>query len=260
VSAVKLGLCSSRPDGLLSWPAQSSLENAVQFFQVSETGSVEGGMAAGECLSLARFDASAADLEQSLREAADNDVTHILFLSPRTLLPFYSLQRLIDMDVSAVTGVSWTWMPGGEGPDIFPRIGFFDPEGRPYPYFGWTAPGLFEVDWCGLDCLLLSRGALEEIAGPVEWVRGKEPALRISQCLRMLGIPILVDASVQCPRVVSPPLAPCERSRHRLVPSPRTWREFSRDCPARSVPRGHVFDPAYRGRSWYRDWTAAITA
>jgi hypothetical protein len=286
VSGVKLGLCCSRPEGFFRGPAQSSLASAVQFFQVSqadwldEDELVEGDLLSlEEILILEELEASAADLEQSLEEALENDVTHVLFLSPRTLLPFYSIQALLAMGVDAVSGVSWTWLvgPPGEEPHVFPRIGYYDPEGRPYPYFGWSAPDLFEVDWCGLDCLLLSRRALEEIALPLERIRTREPALRISQCLRSAGVPILIDSSVQCPRVVASPPAAVRRPillsapaaladpeltrprpRLRLVPSPRAWREFSRDNRERRMPSGPLHDPAYRGRDWYRQWVAGL--
>lgn len=255
MSGVKLGLCCNRPDGLLLGPAQSSLDNAVHFFHVAEA---DSPLIRPAHLTLAQLDASAADLERSLEEAVRNDVTHVLFLSSRTLLPFYSIQRLISAGVPAVTGVSWTWMVGlpGEVPEIFPRLGYFDPEGRPYPYFGWSAPSIFEVDWCGLDCLLLSREALEEIAEPLRLIQGKEPALRVSHCLRSGGVPIIVDTMVQCPRLVAPWDGPFER--RRLVPAPRTWRQFSRDCAERNVPRGRVHDPSYRGRAWYRQWVSEL--
>lgn len=252
MSGLKLGLCCSRPECFAESPAQSSLTNAVQFFQVSEADSFLGGRR----LTLAQFDASATDLELGLREAAENDVTHVLFLSPRTLLPVYAIQSLLAMGVSAVSGISWTWMPGqaGDSPEIFPRLGYFDPEGRPFPYFGWCAPNLFEVDWCGLDCLLLSREALEEIAEPLSRVQGREPALRISQCLRSRGIRILIDSSIQCPRAVGMEAPP----KRKLIPSEYTWREFSKDFPDRRLPRGAHYDPAYRGRAWYREWLASV--
>jgi hypothetical protein len=283
VSGVKLGLCCSRPEGFVKGPARSSLENAVQFFQIVHADSLgEGDLADAEALSLGQLDSSAANLEWSLMEALENEVTHVLFLSSRTVFPFYSIQRMVAMEADAVSGISWTWLPGqgGDRPEVFPRLGYFDPEGRPYPYFGWSAPALFEVDWCGLDCLLLSRAALEEIAHPLERIGGREPALRISHCLRSRGVPILVDSSVQCPRMVSIPPGPresgavksCLFPRYlpspaaraegcpevRLVPSPATWREFQRDNLDRQVPLGRAYDPAYRGRSWYRQWVAAV--
>jgi hypothetical protein len=249
VSGVKLGLCCSRPEAFHQGLPQSSLENALEFSHFSRS----NPFLPAEPLSLARLDAGAADLEQSIHEAVENEVTHILFLSYRALLPFYSIEKLLSLPVSAASGISWTWMPGqaGETPEVFPRVGYFDPEGRPYPYFGWSAPGLFEVEWCGLDCLLLSREALEGVAAVMDRVRGREPALRISQCLRSCGIPILVDSSVQCPRVVSP-WGP------QIVPSEDTWREFSSDGAGRRVPLGRHYDPSYRGRAWYREWVSTV--
>ena len=44
----------------------------------------------------------------------------------------------------------------------------------------------------------------------------------------------------------------------RRFPSPDAWREFSRDNDARRIPCGRVYDPAYRGRAWYRSWAAAV--
>lgn len=247
MSLVRLGLCCSRAEGF-RWDAQSSLRNAVQFLQISQDDEEEGD---GGLLSLSPLDGSAEDLEESLLEATDQGLTHLFFLSPGALLPFYSLQRLIDLRVPAVGGISWTWRPGasGEDPEIFPRIGYFDGEGRPYPYFGWSAPDIFEVDWCGLDCLLLERDAIERIIEPLRILRGRDPALRISLALRSLGIPIRVDSFVQCPQVITLP-----SGARKLIPSPGAWLEFSRDCSARRLPRGSVFDPSYRGRVWYRDW------
>jgi hypothetical protein len=223
----------------------------VQFFRISQDTSGEGG---DGLLSLSPLDGSAEDLEPSLQEAIREDVTHVLFLSPGALLPFYSLQRLVDLRLSAVSGISWTWRPGGAGneAEISPRIGFFDPEGNAYPYFGWHAPDIFEVDWCGLDCLLLSRDALEKIVDPLAALAGTEPALRISMALRSRKIPIVVDSFVQCPQVITLPMN--GGTARKLVPSPRTWLEFSRDFSRRKLPRGPAHDPSYRGRPWYREF------
>jgi hypothetical protein len=256
VSTVRLGLCCTRSGGFRPGPARSSLRNAVRFFRISQEGTRND-----EGLTLALLDAGAEALERSLREAVENDVTHVLFLSPGAILPFYSLQSLLELPVAAVSGISWTWRAGADGglplragadgglPDISPRIGFYDPEGRPFPYFGWSAPDIFEVDWCGLDCLLVEREAIEEIAEPLARLRHVEPGMRISQALRSRGIPILVDSFIQCPQVVRD----ADGSR-RLIPSPRVWLEFSRDFPERRLPAGSVYDPAYRGRRWYREW------
>jgi hypothetical protein len=251
VSVVRLGLCCSRPESLRKGPAGSSLENAVRFFRISQ-----GDEAGGDLLSLSRLETCASScgrngLDRNLREAVENEVTHVLFLSPGAVLPFYSLQSLLDMRARAVSGISWTWkvgLPGGA--ECHPRIGYFDPEGRAYPYFGWSAPDIFEVDWCGLDCLLLDRGALEEILEPLTRLRGLPPHLRVSLALRWKKIPILVDSFIQCPRV-----AKGSEGKRKLVPSPLAWMEFSRDFPARRIPIGAVYDPAYRGRAWYREWT-----
>ncbi len=248
---VRLGLFCGRRDEFGVGPARSALENAVEFFEVSQSPRA-GGRGA---LALARLDASATDIEASLREAVMNDVTHVLFLSPNTILPFYSLQSLLDMRARAVTGISWTYRAARAGaePVLFPRIGYFDPEGRPFPYFGWSAPDVFEVDWCGIDCLLVERDAIEEIIPPLRGLREFPQHLRISLALRSSGIPIVVDSFIQCPNVMRG-LTPAGRATRKLVPGPRAWLEFSRDYADRRVPIGPVYDPAYRGRQWYREW------
>ncbi len=246
MSPVRLGLCCARPEGLRPGAARTSLENALRFFQDDRS---------DESVGLARLDATPADLEGTIGEAVDQNVTHLLFLSPGVLLPFYFLQSLLGMRQKAVSGISWTWRIGhrGQSPEVFPRIGYFDPEGRAFPYFGWSAPDIFEVDWCGLDCLLLARGALEEIAAPLASLRHSPPALRISQALRSRGIRIIIDSFIQCPKVVMAP-SPSGEVARGLVPGPKVWREFSRNHPHRRIPRGPVLDPAYRGRPWYREW------
>jgi hypothetical protein len=249
VSTVRLGLCCSRPADLRPGPARSSLKNAIQFFRVSQDEDP------GEVVAMAQLDSSPADLEGGIRQAVERDVTHMLFLSPGAILPFYSLEVLLGMRERAVSGVSFSIQAGtaGEAPEIFPRLGFFDPEGRAYPYFGWSAPNIFQVDWCGLDCLLLARDALEEIAGPLARLRSLPPALRISQALRTRGIPILIDSCIECPQLTLIP-GPEGGVTGTMLPGPAAWREFSRDCPDRRIPRGPLFDPAYRGRAWYREW------
>lgn len=250
MSLVRLGLYCTRPERFGSGPALSSLRNAVRFFQVIRSERPDGGKA----LNIAILESGASDLERSLREALEQEITHVLFLSPEVLLPFYSLQTLIAMGVNAVSGISWTWKPEGEIPEIFPKIGFFDPEGRPYPYFGWRAPDIFEVDWCGLDCLLLQREAVERISGILRKLCPHPPALRISLGLRSRGIPILVDSFIQCPKVVMRMGSRKEELERSLIPSPSTWLEFSKDFLDRKIPHGPLHDPAYRGRPWYREW------
>lgn len=251
MSLVRLGLCCSRPESLREGPARSSLENAVRFFRVSQ-----GDESGGRLLSLARLETGAHSLERNLREAVENEVTHVLFLSPGAILPFYSLQSLLDMRARAVSGISWTWKVGRpDEAECHPRIGYFDPEGRAYPYFGWSAPDIFEVDWCGLDCLLLDRMAIEEILEPLTRLRGLPPHLRVSLALRWMKVPILVDSFIQCPRV-----AGGFDGARKLVPSPLAWMEFSRDFPDRRIPIGAVYDPAYRGRAWYGEWTLRCLA
>jgi hypothetical protein len=248
VSLVRLGLCCSRPESLRKGPARSSLENAVRFFRVSQ-----GDASGGRLLSLARLETGARSLERNIREALENQVTHVLFLSPGAVLPFYSLQSLLDMRARAVSGISWTWKVGrpGKEPRCHPRIGYFGPEGRAYPYFGWSAPDIFEVEWCGLDCLLLDRTAIEEIVEPLTRLRGIPPHLRVSLALRWRKVPILVDSFIQCPRV-----AKGSGGTRKLVPNPLAWIEFSREFTDPRIPLGAVYDPAYRGRAWYREWTA----
>lgn len=244
MSTVRLGLCFSHVGGLRQESARDSLRNALRFFRISRR---DGPLEEGR-LSLAPLDAGAADLDRSLEESLAEDVTHVLFLSPGVLLPFYAIQSLLELRLGAVSGISWSWRPGPV-PDIFPRIGYFDPEGRPYPWFSWSAPDLFEVGWCGLDCLLLERRVLKEIADPLRRLDHLAPSLRISLALRARRIPILVDSFIQCPILVS--AGALER---RIMPSPQAWLEFSRDFADRKIPRERNFDPAYRGRSWYRDW------
>jgi hypothetical protein len=249
VSDVRLGLCCSRLASLRPGPAQSSLKNALQFFQVSRDGISE------EVVAASQLDFTPADLEGGIHQAVKRDVTHMLFLSPGAILPFYSLEVLLGMRQRAASGVSFSFHPGSaaEPPEIFPRLGFFDPEGRAYPYFGWSAPDIFQVDWCGLDCLLLARSALEEIAAPLAGMPHPSPALRISQALRSRGIPILIDSSVECPQLLQAG-HPGDGASGKMLPGPGAWREFSRDFPDRRIPRGPIFDPAYRGRRWYREW------
>ncbi len=249
MTLVRLGLCCSHPEGFLNGPVRRSLENAVEFFQVARSPAGDG-----RPLTLARLDSRSAQVESSLEEAFEYGITHVLFLSPSVILPFYSLQSLIDMRAPAVSGISWSWRPGADGelPDIFPRIGFYDAEGRPYPFFGWCAPDVFAVDWCGLDCLLIRRDALEEIGDPLRLLRGQPPEVRVSTALRSRGIPILIDSSIQCPKVLLNRPA-SGRPEREMVPGPRAWLEFSRDFRNRKIPTG-LYDPAYRGRSWYREW------
>ncbi len=250
MSLVKLGLCSSRRGGFRQGPAQSSLQNAVEFYC---TGPVLASP--GRKLTLAKLDSTAEDLELSIQEALKEQVTHVFFLSPRVLLPFYALERLFQLRVKAVSGISWTWREGqaGEGQEIYPRIGYFDSEGRAFPYFGWSAPDIFQADWCGLDCLLLEREALEEIAELLILFQDWPPALRISQSLRSRKIPIIIDSFIQCPQVITSTTREGRKTR-KLIPNLYAWREFSRDFPNRRIPRGRVYDPAYRGRIWYRNW------
>ena len=249
MSAVRLGLFCSRPASLRPGPARRSLKNALQFFQVSQDQVAEQIVAASQ------LDADPADLAGSIRQAVKRDVTHMLFLSPGAILPFYSLEVLLGMRQKAASGVSFSFRPGsaGEPPVIFPRLGFFDPEGRAYPYFGWSAPDIFQVDWCGLDCLLLDRSALEEIAEPLAASPELPPPLRVSHALKSRGIPIFIDSCVECPRFQKA-RDPQSGSDGEMLPGPAAWREFSRDCPDRRIPRGPLFDPAYRGRRWYREW------
>jgi hypothetical protein len=230
-------------------PARSSLKNALQFFQVSRDGVSE------EIVAASQLDSTPAGLEGSIRQAVRRDVTHMLFLSPGAILPFYSLEVLLGMRQRAASGVSFSFHPGdaGEAPEIYPRLGFFDPEGRAYPYFGWSAPDIFQVDWCGLDCLLLDRSALEEVAGLLAASPELPPPLRVSHALKSRGIPIFIDSCVECPQLLQA-RDHQDGSDGEMLPGPAAWREFSRDCPDRRIPRGPLFDPAYRGRRWYREW------
>jgi hypothetical protein len=247
---VKLGLCCSRRRAFHQGPAQSSLQNAIQFWETSPE-----WLSGDRNLSISRLDATTENLNQSLQEAAERGVTHVFFLSPRVILPFYALERFLGMRARAVSGISWTWKTNrpGEIPEVYPRVGFFDDEGRAFPYFGWTAPDIFQADWCGLDCLLLEQKVLEEISGPLRRLGDSPPALGISQALRSQGIPIIIDSFIQCPRMFAR-IAEDGRQQRMLIPSLYAWQEFSRDFPNRKIPRGRVYDPSYRGREWYREW------
>ncbi len=283
-SGYKLGVCYSRTVGLQGGGrpeerAWTSLCSAIGFFEdgfledgAESRGADEGG------ISVARFHATlAADLSGGLHKALASGVTHVLFLSPGTILPFYAIQSLIALKRPAVSGVSWSWAAPAEGemvgertrrasrdskdlPLIFPRLGFYDPEERPCPYFGWTAPELFEVDWCGLDCLLLEREVIAGLAHGLRDARDGEAAQWISRSLHRKGVRILIDSFIQCPKVAGRSICrpPVSEGGETLIPSSDVWREFSKNCPNRTLPRGRFIDPAWRGREWYRNWVRKV--
>ncbi len=285
-SGYKLGICYSRSGGhpgagggLPGDRAWSSLCGAIGFLEDGflQVGD-EGRTADADAIGVARFHASvAADLDRGLRGALASDVTHVLFLSPGTILPFYAIQSLLALKRPAVSGVSWSWAASkaeelvgeragkpqaarGGLPLIFPRLGFYDPEGQAFPYFGWTAPNLFEVDWCGLDCLLLDRETVAGLVASLGEARDGHPAQRISRSLHKRGVRILIDSFIQCPKVAGRSICslPVSEGGEALIPASEVWREFSNDCPNRTLPRGQFLDPAWRGREWYRNWVRRV--
>jgi hypothetical protein len=127
------------------------------------------------------------------RQVLDWDFDALFFMGCDTVPPPDVIERLLAHDKAIVSGVydlrrggdpsAVAWMEGVE-PDRKDRI--LHDEGA----------GLVQVTGTGLDCILISRGALEQ-CGWMDWDVNDDDWPWCKE-MEKLGIPIFVDTSIQC--------------------------------------------------------------
>ena len=150
--------------------------------------------------------------------ALDNGFTWCFFLDSDVVPPRDAILRLMSHRKPLISGVYYRRSPP-EGVPVFMKDGNW--------YVNYPRNRLFEVDVCGAGCLLIHRTVLEKFPGQRPgagkkwfdwrvdcgdrnlWKEGNPEALKAGPpmsedftfnvaCKKLLGIPTVIDPSVQC--------------------------------------------------------------
>lgn len=156
-----------------------------------------------------------------VRQALNNDSTHVLFVDQDMVIPEGSLKRLVQHDVPIVGGSYWGkddyFTPVSFHLDPFRRIYELEdcpvapteaelPEGVADCWCGKPDDHLHSIGGTGMGCTLITTELFRQVRdhfGDEMWFSSKETGEDIHFCTRVheIGIDVYLDGFVQCGHV-----------------------------------------------------------